>query len=137
MKRWFALWLHVAVLALATPVLAQNGRSVDLSTSARRVAVNAPFRVTLSATSDSSDANPSGPTLRPPPGMTVVGGPSVGTQHQMTFSGGQTVVRSGLRATWVLQATRTGRFTVGPATVAFQGHSVRSHSPNLVSCPIN
>jgi len=134
--RWLALWIHLAVLLLAGTVLAQGGVSVELSTARRAVEVNTPFRVTLSATSAGDDVRSATPTLRPPPGITIVGGPSVGTQQQMTISGGRTSMRTGIRATWVLQATRTGRFTIGPALVAVGGSQVRSNTISVEVVPV-
>ncbi len=123
-----AVGILLTLLVVTGPVLAQGSAQVQLETRARRVGVDEPFRVTVVATGGPQDPSPGAPSLTPPSGITALGSPSIGTQHQMSFSAGRTVVRQGIRATWVLRATRTGRFTIGPASVSFGAQRVRSNT---------
>lgn len=126
MRPWAAL-LACVVVALSVGVArAQPSLSAELGVEATRVEVGAPFAVTLSASSSADDATPTNPELHAPPGVSVRG-PNIGSQQQMSISGGQVTVRRGLRATWSVTASRTGRLSLGPGTVAFGGKRVRTN----------
>jgi hypothetical protein len=115
-----ALLLPVAVLVATTRAEAQ----ISVQTSARTVEVGQPFQLQITAMSSSGDA-PSNPELPVPPGFRV-SGPSIGSQTQVTMSGGSIVQKTGISATWTISGSRAGKFTLGPASVEVGGRRVKS-----------
>src|SRR5690606_30594595 len=62
-------------------------------------------------------------------------GPSIGTNHQISFVNGRVQRLSGITATWELTARRTGEFTIGPASVAGPNGRVASSVARLEVVP--
>lgn len=112
--------LPAACLVATTQAVAQ----VSVQLSARTVEVGRTFQIQITAMS-SSDKAPTDPEL-PTPASFKVSGPSIGSQTQVSISGGRMVQRTGISATWTLAATRPGKFTLGPASVARDGRRERS-----------
>ncbi len=115
-----SLLLPVACLVATTQANAQ----VSVQMSARKVEVGQSFQLQITAMS-SNGKPPSDPELPVPPGFHVAG-PSIGSQTQVTMSGGSIVQRTGISATWTLSGTRPGKFTLGPASVELDGRRVKS-----------
>jgi len=108
-----------ASLATAPTAFAQNAQ-LSTRASSRQVEVGQTFTLQLTAMVEQGQPTPQQPMLRVPPGISVHG-PSVATQQQISLSGGSFTQRIGIAATWTLEASRTGRFRIGPATVNVGG----------------
>jgi hypothetical protein len=93
--------------------------SIQASPSASQVEVGQPFRVELTATSESQD-QPSNPRLPVPPGVTV-SSPSVGTRTQVTLGMGGMRQTVSTTASWELVASRVGKLQLGPPSVEAGG----------------
>jgi BatD DUF11 like domain len=118
-------------LALLSPaVWAQT--TVDLDVAATTVEVGQPFNVQMQALS--SDASPESPRLKVPSDFSVEG-PSVGSNHQVSFVNGRIQRRTGITATWQLIARRAGVFTLGPASVAAGGSQASSRAVSIKVVP--
>lgn len=120
--------LLVAVLLVALPaeVVAQ-GRAPHLETavSAQQVEAGRPFTFQLSAMVHASDRVPGTPTLQTPPGIVVRSGPTVMPKTQVMLNGPNIIQQMGIVVTWTLEASRPGRYRVGPASVVWQGRTFR------------
>ncbi len=117
-----ARWLSCAALlacALLWPSRAHAQLELQMSVSAREVAVGESFEVRLDAMS-SDDAAPSSPELVLPNSFEARG-PSVGSRQQMSITGFNMVTQRGISASWVVTPTRPGLFTLGPASVRVGG----------------
>lgn len=125
-----ACLLVAGVTLLASPAWAQV--SIDLDVPATTVEVGQAFSVQMQALD--SEGTPESPTLKAPPDFAVEG-PSVGTNHQMSFVNGQITRRSGISATWRLAARRTGVFTIGPASVQTAKGRADSRAVNIKVVP--
>jgi hypothetical protein len=108
-----------ASLAMA-PVASAQSAQLSTRASSREVEVGQTFTVQLTAMVEQGQPTPRQPMLRVPPGISVHG-PSVATQQQISLSGGKFMQRMGIAATWTLEASRTGRYRIGPATVDVGG----------------
>lgn len=118
-------WAPVVLLwMLLLPRMAVAQLNVEMSLSAREVAVGEALQVRLEAMSQDDHA-PVGPELVVPNGFEVRG-PSVGTRQQMSISGFNMVTQKGISATWLLTPTRAGLYTIGPATVQAGGKRHRA-----------
>ncbi len=127
MRRLGWALLGTCTLAIATPARAQSPVSLRLSTSARHVGVGQTFRVQLSAMVEGGGSTPQSPRLTLPPGISARG-PSVSSQTQMTIANGRVEQRQGISATWLLSASHTGTFRIGPARVSVGGATQSSES---------
>jgi hypothetical protein len=100
-------------VVVARPALAQVRLQTELNP--RQVEVGDRFMFRLRAMSDSTDP-PQDPQLKLPPGITG-SGPNVGSQSQVSIVNGRMTQSVGITATWILTATRAGKFKLGPASV--------------------
>ncbi|MEB2313362.1 MAG: BatD family protein [Sorangiineae bacterium] len=105
---------------LASPARAQGTVSLRLRATATHVGVGQPFRVQLDALTSGGGAAPASPRLSVPAGVSARG-PSVSSQTQVTIVNGRLEQRQGISATWVLTASRTGTYRIGPAQVRVNG----------------
>lgn len=115
-----ARWAPVVLLwVLFLPSVALGQLQLDMTLSAREVAVGEALQVRLDAMTEDNHT-PVGPELVVPNGFEVRG-PSVGTRQQMSISGFNMVTQTGISATWLLTPTRAGLYTIGPASVQSGG----------------
>lgn len=123
MTRWaLSCWMACAAVlacALLWPSRAHAQLELQMSVSAREVAVGESFEVRLDAMS-SDDVAPSSPELVLPSSFEARG-PSIGSRQQMSITGFNMVTQRGISASWVVTPTRPGLFTVGPASVRAGG----------------
>jgi hypothetical protein len=101
---------------------------IQLELSAEQIEVGQQLRVRLQINSEGDAAD--SPRLRVPSSF-VVAGPSVGTQQQISIVNGQMERSLGTTATWVLTATKKGRFEIGPGTFNLSGTAVNSQSAKV------
>lgn len=121
MRRWSpVLWAPVVLFwLLLLPRVALAQLDLQMSASAREVAVGEALQIRLDAMSEDDHA-PVGPDLVVPNGFEVRG-PSVGTRQQMSITNFNMVTQKGISATWLLTPTRPGLYTIGPASVQARG----------------
>jgi hypothetical protein len=113
--------LALAALALfATPAFGQSGYQLQTHVSSHQVEVGSAFTLTLTAMVDKGGGMPHNPELRVPSGLSAHG-PSVGTQQQISLSGGQFSQRVGINATWTIEASKTGHYRIGPPSIEIGG----------------
>jgi hypothetical protein len=117
------LMVLVALVCLAPRVHAQASVQVRTQASSRSVEVGEPFTITFTAVVEDPNPLPHSPLLRPPPGVTS-SGPSIASQQQISLSGGTFVRRSGIAATWTLEAQKPGHYRIGPPSVEVKGQRV-------------
>jgi hypothetical protein len=67
-----------------------------------------------------SDRVPGQPSLTTPPGIVVRAGPSVMPKTHVTLSGPNLIQQMGIVATWTVEATRPGKFRMGPPSVTWE-----------------
>ncbi len=95
--------------------------AMETAVSERDVEVGRPFSVQLSAMVNVSDRVPGRPTLTAPPGIVVRSGPSVMPKTHVTLSGPNLIQQMGIVATWTVEATRPGKYRIGPPSVTWEG----------------
>lgn len=94
-----------------------------------KVEVGSRFRLQLSA--NAGDGEQLGtPTLKLPPEVTG-SGPSVGQQSQISIVNGRMTQSLGITATWILVASKPGKYKLGPVSVP-TGSGVVSDRPVMV-----
>jgi hypothetical protein len=103
-----------------------------LQASATTVEVNQAFSVQLQAMS--SGDSPEAPKLELPSSFTARG-PSVGTNHQVTFNNGRLVRKAGITATWQVVGKTPGTFNLGPGVVQLGGQSHQSRALSIKVVP--
>lgn len=128
MRAALTLLVWVA-LCLARPSSARAEVQLSLSVGAREVNVGEAVQVRLEAMSDEGDP-PSDPELEVPPGFEVRG-PSVGTRQQVSISGFNMVTQTGISVSWLVTPVRAGLFSIGPASVSYQGRRRRAEAVQL------
>ena len=113
--------LFCVAFGLCTTRLAW-AQSVQVRTqaSSRSVEVGESFTVTFTALVDNPNPLPHSPSLRAPAGLSLHG-PSVASQQQISLSAGKFIRRSGISATWTLEASKAGHYRIGPPTVEVSG----------------
>lgn len=118
--RHIAACLGVLLAALSWPSWA-FAQALDLKSSvdATEIELGGTVTYTLRATSTTSEA-PSEPQLQLPQGFTLVDRGTSPT-HMVSILNGQRTDRHGLTATWTLRADKLGTYSVGPATITFDG----------------
>jgi hypothetical protein len=121
MNRLAALLLLVAGLLAVGLGRAQGAPEVRLQADATVVGVGDVVHVQMSATS--SEAMPDDPRLGPTPGFTLRGQNASPSQTHIIMNGVSSD-RYSLTVDWALEATRTGTFNVGPASVVVKGARV-------------
>jgi hypothetical protein len=98
---------------IANPLRAATGVQTNLSVD--QVEVGESVQVELTAMSDTDDV-PQNPKLELPPGFSVRG-PNVSSSQQISIMNGSFSRRRGITATWMIVASRAGRYMIGPASV--------------------
>ena len=129
-----SLAIFLALFASVAPSAAQGGDPPRIRATAQpdEVEVGEMFAVSLIALVGRRDTAPVRPKLKLPPGLTLRAGPQVASRTEATL-GSQPIVYQGIEATWHVEATRTGRFRVGPMTVEHKGRVFES---NLVEVKV-
>lgn len=128
-------WLTLLLIALISP---SAYCQVQMNLQAPpKVEVGQQFEVTLEAQSEQGNA--ANPKLSTPPGMEI-SQPRVSTSTQTSFSFGfgskQTVSRSTvLGVRWALQASRVGKYSIGPAVVELSGAKYQSRKVTVEVVP--
>ena len=124
-------WCFVFALCsalLLTPVMARaDDLTMEASLDRSRVTVGEAVTLTVILSSQGSVPTPNLPT---PDGFDVVGRTSSTSTSISIVNGAMTTTRK-VSYIYSLQANREGRFTIGPATVDYQGKTYRSQSMNL------
>lgn len=120
-----------AALCLAGTARAQV--SIDTQIGAKKVELGDSVQFQITATSPTDEA-PQNPRLPPVSGLSIRG-PSIGSQTQVSISNGQMVRRSGISATWSVQAVKVGTFRIGPATVEYGGKQFSSQIATIEVVP--
>lgn len=115
-------WALSLVLVQA-PSFGQAPPQIETRISSRQVEVEQPFEVTLSIFSEQDLGSPAQPTLPVPKGL-VAQGPRIGTNQQMSISGGRILRRQGFTATWTVVAQTPGSYRIGPPSLVLQGRRV-------------
>jgi hypothetical protein len=103
----------VILASQCSTAFAATGVQTNLSEHQAEVGDN--VQVELSAMSDTDDV-PQNPRLELPPGFSARG-PNVSSSQQISIMNGTFQRRRGITATWVIAATRPGRYVIGPASV--------------------
>ncbi len=119
-----ACWLWVF------PAAAEVDVQLELSASVIEVGQT----VQVQAKAMSSEDSPSEPRLQVSKDF-VQHGPSIGTNHQISFVNGRVQRQTGITATWELTARRTGQFSIGPASVTGPDGQVTSNVVTLKVVP--
>ncbi|WP_437903734.1 BatD family protein [Sorangium sp. So ce327] len=115
--------LLVALLALIAPLRARAQQQPELSAraSSTDVEVGEPFTVEVKALVERGAGMPSDPELRVPPDLSIVSGPSIGTQMKTQLGGGVMITQLGISATWQIVANKPGRYTIPGPTISWNG----------------
>ncbi|XXX74323.1 BatD family protein [Sorangium sp. So ce134] len=114
--------LLFALLALLAPLRARAQQpELSARASSTEVEVGEPFTVEVKALVERGGGMPSDPELRVPPDLSIVSGPSIGTQMRSQLSGGVMTTQLGISATWQVVADKPGRYTIPGPTIAWNG----------------
>ncbi|AUX46247.1 hypothetical protein SOCE26_077520 [Sorangium cellulosum] len=113
--------LLLALLALLAPLRA--GAEPKLTARARpaEVEVGEPFSIEVDALVERGASMPSDPELRLPANLSIVSGPSIGTQMSTQIGGGVVSTQLGISASWQVVASKPGRYTIPAPTIAWNG----------------
>lgn len=122
-----AIAAALAPLAWVAPAIAQT---IDVALSSRTVEVGEEVRLDATVLTSGPTDRSVPPKLRTPAGLTVRG-PALAPRQQVTIVNGQVSRSYGLTASWFLTPTRTGTFTLGPASFTLDGRVVTSSSVRL------
>lgn len=133
-SRAVSLLLAVLCVALSSSLALAQSPQITLRASQTEVEAGQTFSVQLLALVDEGEPLPRKPTLRVPPAFTAHG-PSVATQTQISLSGGRFARRTGISASWTLQASRPGRYRIGPATVEISGRNMGGETLEIQVTP--
>lgn len=131
-RRIYVLVAQVTlVLALLCFVgVANAAPRVKTSISAERVALGDRFSVTLSLTDDEQIARVGSAALVPPVGMTS-SGPQMSTGTKIRIVNGVSTTSSTVGLTWVLTATREGKFRIPAPTVVVDGTTITGQATEV------
>ncbi|MCC6217655.1 MAG: BatD family protein [Polyangiaceae bacterium] len=121
-SRWLGL---AAAAATGLSSASASAQALTLRASARRVEVGETFQVQLSVMGDPGSAAPSAPRLSIPARVTAEG-PAVSSRQEVSISGGRVQQRTGFVAAWALVASHTGKYRIGPGSVAVGSGRVQS-----------
>ncbi|WP_437276240.1 BatD family protein [Sorangium sp. So ce375] len=114
--------LLMALAALLAPLRARAQQpELSAHASATEVEVGEPFTVEVKALVERGGDMPSDPQLRVPPDLSVVSGPSIGTQMMTQLGGGVMKTQLGISATWQIVANKPGRYTIPGPTISWNG----------------
>jgi hypothetical protein len=122
----------IAIVSTAVPVAAAPQLSTQISS--RHVEVGQEFTLQLSCLVSAADGSPSDPRLTVPRGIQVRG-PSLSTQQNVSIINGQIQQQSGVVATWVLSASATGRFHIGPPSITVNGRLLSGQAADVEVSP--
>jgi hypothetical protein len=106
--------------------------SAQLGASVAKVEVGRPLRIELNVSSD--EGSPESPRLTIPNGFGLRG-PSVSTQFSASLNGWSAQTKRSITATWEVNASKTGTFTIGPAQAFVEGKSVSSNAVTIEVVP--
>ncbi len=117
MRRAAAAGLSTLLGAAAVGATSPARAEVSLSTEARPRQVEVGGRFVLQLRANASAGEQVGtPTFTPPPGITA-SGPNIGQQSQVSIVNGRMTQSVGITASWVLVASKPGRYKLGPISV--------------------
>jgi len=125
-----SLLILSVVLSWAQPASAQVDVSLELSSPT----VEVDQSVELQARAMSTSEAPELVDVKLPPGMTRAG-PSIGSNHQISFTNGSLVKRTGINATWQVTPSKTGEFTLGPVRFRTEDGIVSTETVTLKVVP--
>ena len=118
----FTRLLFLVTLVISSTVL--FGQNVDFKGSARQqVVVGEQFQLTYTINARSS--NFAGPAIRD---FTIITGPNQSTSSSVQIINGNVTQTVNYSFTYILQATKEGSFTIGPARAVVDGKSLQSNS---------
>ncbi|WP_437587164.1 BatD family protein [Sorangium sp. So ce1000] len=124
--------LLMALLALLAPLRARAQQpELSARASATDVEVGEPFSVEVKALVERGAGMPSDPELRVPPDLSIVAGPSIGTQMKTQLGGGVMMTQLGISATWQIVANKPGRYTIPGPTISWNGRRMTA-APILI-----
>ncbi|HEY5957674.1 MAG TPA: BatD family protein, partial [Polyangiaceae bacterium] len=131
-NRWLAA--ATSVVVISAPLCAAAAPQLSTQVSSRHVEVGQEFTVQLNCLVAAGDGSPSDPRLAVPRGLQVRG-PSLSTQQNVSIINGQIQQQSGLVATWVLSASATGNYRVGPPTISVNGRVLSGQAVSIEVTP--
>lgn len=100
-------------LAVAAPARAEVSMSTEVRP--RQVEVGSRFVLQLRANASAGEQVGT-PTLKLPPGISG-SGPNIGQQSQISIVNGRMTQSVGISATWVLTASKPGKYKLGPVSI--------------------
>lgn len=130
MKRVLVLCAFLVGTFVAVP-RAHAAPRVELQLSQREVAVGDPFQVTLNVLDD-TEAPHGNPKLRLPQSI-VVRGQMMGPLSYGSVVNGRVTQLTGIHATFTLEATKQGTFTIGPLTITWAGKTLTSKTVTVTA----
>lgn len=132
MKSPHGLFVTAALITLALPTSAQVQLQTRLSSPV--VQENESFQIQLRASIEGGQAAPQNPRLSVPPGITVQG-PNLAPETRVTIVNGRMMQSSGLTATWVLNAARSGKYRIGPPSMEIGGKRAEGEAKTVEVVP--
>ena len=123
MLRFAVLLFVVLVVTLpASDVFAQAGSpQMETQVSGKDVEVGDQFVFQFSIMANAASGMPSSPELIAPSGIVIRSGPSIQTKTAVSMGGGGISHQVGIGASWTLEASRTGKYRIGPARATVDG----------------
>lgn len=118
----------VAFAQAATPEL-------TLQVSSDVVEVGEPFSLELKALVDEGGSVPTDPAFAAPPGVATQGPPRLSSQSFTSIGRGRRVSKTGIGATWILTASRTGALTLPSPTVTWNGKRLGTKAIQVTVVP--
>lgn len=115
MKRALLLLLALLAVVLAPAPASAAQLDVHAATDVSEVEVGDGFTYMLQVFVESDDT-PSNPEIGPHANFTIMDR-SMSPTHMVSIVNGRKTERRGLTTTWTLQATRAGKFQIGPSTI--------------------
>jgi len=122
--------LCAAAAAVVYSVRAHAQVELQTRLSAPVVEQNQPFQLQLRATLEGASSPPQNPRLQVPAGIALQG-PSLAPETRVTIVNGRMMQSSGVTATWVLVASRPGRYRIGPPSIEIAGKIARGEAKTV------
>ncbi|MGK4002560.1 BatD family protein [Sorangium sp. So ce1036] len=113
--------LLLALLALFAPLHARAEPQISARAIPTEAEVGEPFTVEVKALVERGAGMPSDPELRVPPELSILSGPSIGTQMQTQIVNGAVSTQLGISASWQIVADKPGRYTIPAPTISWNG----------------